>query len=57
MIDRLHVGTRAAHIVETRRNGRETVCRLRPDAFEELAARERTVLGLGHGDTTKAAAS
>lgn len=54
-----HLGRlRAAHIVETRRNGRETVCRLRPDAFEELAARERAVLGLERGgDTTKAAAS
>jgi ArsR family transcriptional regulator len=52
-----HLGRlRAARIVETRRNGRETVCRLRPEAFDELAARERAVLGLGRGgDTTKAA--
>lgn len=54
-----HLGRlRAARIVETRRNGRETLCRLRPEAFDELAARERAVLGLGRGgDTTKAAAS
>jgi ArsR family transcriptional regulator len=54
-----HLGRlRAAHIVETRRNGRETHCRLRPEAFDELAARERAVLGIGRGaDPTKAAAS
>jgi DNA-binding transcriptional ArsR family regulator len=48
---------RLAGLVETRRNGRETVCRLLPEAIEELEARERTVLGLVHGDSTKAAAS
>jgi DNA-binding transcriptional ArsR family regulator len=37
---------RAAGLVETRRNGRETVCRIRPEAFEAFAARERLVLGL-----------
>jgi DNA-binding transcriptional ArsR family regulator len=37
---------RAAGLIETRRNGRETVCRLRPEAFEAFAARERDVLGL-----------
>lgn len=53
-----HLGRlRAARIVETRRNGRETHCRLRPEAFEELAVRERAVLGLALPDTTKAAAS
>ena len=42
-----HLGKlRAAGIVETRRNGRETVCRLRPEAFEELAVRQRAALGL-----------
>jgi ArsR family transcriptional regulator len=41
-----HVGRlRAAGVVETRRNGRETVCRLRDEAFTEFAARERAVLG------------
>jgi DNA-binding transcriptional ArsR family regulator len=53
-----HLGRlRAARIVETRRNGRETVCRLRPEAFDELAARERAILGLAREDATKAAAS
>jgi DNA-binding transcriptional ArsR family regulator len=42
-----HLGKlRVAGVVETRRNGRETVCRLRPEAFEEIAARERKSLGL-----------
>lgn len=41
-----HIGRlRAAGVVETRRNGRETVCRLRQAAFDEFAARERAVLG------------
>jgi DNA-binding transcriptional ArsR family regulator len=41
-----HLGRlRAAGVVETRRKGRETVCRLREEAFEEFAARERAVLG------------
>lgn len=38
---------RAAGLIETRRNGRETLCRLRPEAFEAFAARQRLVLGLG----------
>jgi DNA-binding transcriptional ArsR family regulator len=37
---------RAAGLIETRRNGRETLCRLRPEAFEAFAARQRHVLGL-----------
>lgn len=42
-----HVGRlRAAGIVQTRRSGRETVCRLVPEAFETFAARERVALGL-----------
>ena len=41
-----HVGRlRAAGVVVTRRNGRETVCSLRPEAFDEFAAQERAVLG------------
>lgn len=41
-----HLGRlRAAGVVETRRQGRETICRLRPEAFSEFAARERAVLG------------
>jgi ArsR family transcriptional regulator len=42
-----HVGRlRAAGLVGTRRNGRETVCSLRADAYEAFVARERAVLGL-----------
>jgi DNA-binding transcriptional ArsR family regulator len=42
-----HVGRlRAAGLIETRRNGRETLCRLRHEAFEAFAGRERAVLGL-----------
>jgi DNA-binding transcriptional ArsR family regulator len=41
-----HLGRlRAAGVVETRRKGRETVCRLRGEAFAEFAARERAALG------------
>jgi ArsR family transcriptional regulator, arsenate/arsenite/antimonite-responsive transcriptional repressor len=42
-----HIGRlRVAGLVETRRNGRETLCHLRPDAFEAFVARERVILGL-----------
>ena len=42
-----HLGRlRAAGVVETRRQGRETICRLREEAFDEFAARERAVLGV-----------
>jgi ArsR family transcriptional regulator len=37
---------RAAGLVETRRNGRERVCRLRPDVWERFVERERMILGL-----------
>lgn len=37
---------RAAGIVETRRNGRETRIAIRAGAFAELAARERELLGV-----------
>lgn len=41
-----HIGRlRAAGVVVTTRNGRETVCRLRPEAFDEFAAQERAALG------------
>lgn len=36
---------RVAGLVETRRVGRETICTLRPAAFDEVAARERAILG------------
>ncbi len=52
-----HIGRlRVAGLVETRRSGRETVCRLRPEAFEASHARELTVLGL-LGRTSREAAS
>jgi ArsR family transcriptional regulator len=42
-----HVGRlRNAGVVETRRRGRETICRLRAEAFQEFAERERAVLGV-----------
>jgi DNA-binding transcriptional ArsR family regulator len=37
---------RAAGIVRSRRNGRETVCELQPDVFDIEAARERVALGV-----------
>ena len=42
-----HLGRlRAAGLVATRRSGRETVCSLRPEAFDAEVARERALLGL-----------
>jgi ArsR family transcriptional regulator len=42
-----HLGRlRAAGLVGTRRSGRETVCSLRPEAFDVQAVRERELLGL-----------
>ncbi len=42
-----HLGRlRAVGVVETRRKGRETVCRLRGEAFAEFAAQERVVLSV-----------
>ena len=55
-----HVGRlRGAGLVATRRIGRETVCSVRPEAFDAFAARQRTVLGLGDllDDATRSAAS
>ena len=37
---------RDAGIVSTERHGREVVIRLRPEAFDEVAASERAVLGI-----------
>ncbi len=51
-----HVGRlRAAGVVTTRRNGRETVCSIRPEAWDEFAARERSILGLASRDGGTAA--
>ena len=53
-----HVGRlRAAGLVVTRRSGRETVCRLRPEAFEEFAARQAAVLGIAAAAGPEQAAS
>ena len=42
-----HIGRlRVAGLVATRRNGRETLCSLRADAFEAFVVRERAILGL-----------
>ena len=42
-----HVGRlRAAGLVATRRLGRETFCRLRPERFDEFADRQAVILGL-----------
>ena len=42
-----HLGRlRTAGVVVTRRQGRETICRLREEAFTEFAAHERAVLGV-----------
>jgi DNA-binding transcriptional ArsR family regulator len=44
-----HIGKlRLAGVVATTRIGRETVCRLRAEAFAEFARRERAVLGLAY---------
>ncbi|MEO8229884.1 MAG: metalloregulator ArsR/SmtB family transcription factor [Chloroflexota bacterium] len=43
-----HLGKlRASGIVTTRRSGRETLCSLRAEAFDEALDRERALLGLG----------
>jgi ArsR family transcriptional regulator len=50
-----HLGKlRASGIVTTRRSGRETLCSLRPEAFEEASARERSLLGLGRPHSSPA---
>ena len=42
-----HIGRlRAAGLVETRRNGRETLIRLRREVWQAFVERERVVLGL-----------
>ena len=46
---------RVAGLVETRRNGRETVCRVRPDAWEAFVEAERATLGLAGAAARRAA--
>jgi DNA-binding transcriptional ArsR family regulator len=42
-----HIGRlRVAGLVDTRRSGRETVCRLRPEAFEATYQQELATLGI-----------
>jgi len=42
-----HVGRlKVAGIVETKRAGREVLCQLRPNVFDEVALRERILLGI-----------
>jgi DNA-binding transcriptional ArsR family regulator len=42
-----HVGRlRAAGLIGTRRAGRETVCRLLPEAFADFESRQAAVLGI-----------
>jgi ArsR family transcriptional regulator, arsenate/arsenite/antimonite-responsive transcriptional repressor len=42
-----HVGRlKAAGVVQTKRAGREVLCQLRPNVFDEVAERERVLLGL-----------
>ena len=48
-----HVGRlRAAGLIGTRRAGRETVCRLRPESFAEFESRQAAVLGINDFETT-----
>ena len=37
---------KAAGVVETRRTGREVFCQLRPNVFDEVAERQRVLLGM-----------
>jgi hypothetical protein len=48
---------RAAGLVSTRRAGRETVCRLRPEAFARFAERQAEILGLDGDNAPERAAS
>jgi DNA-binding transcriptional ArsR family regulator len=53
-----HVGRlRAAGLVTTRRIGRETFCRLRPEAFDAFAARQADILGIAAAVDRERAAS
>ena len=47
-----HVGRlKAAGVVLTKRAGREVLCRLRPNVFDEVAERERFLLGFAGAAT------
>jgi ArsR family transcriptional regulator len=50
-----HVGRlRVAGVVETRRAGREVLCQLRPNVFDEVVQRERVLLGLAGAEPVAA---
>jgi DNA-binding transcriptional ArsR family regulator len=49
-----HVGRlRAAGLIGTRRAGRETVCRLRPESFAQFESRQAAVLGINDFEATE----
>ena len=53
-----HIGRlRAAGLVRTRRAGRETFCRLLPEAFDAFTTRQAEVLGLTADPSPERAAS
>jgi ArsR family transcriptional regulator len=53
-----HVGRlKAAGVVQTRRAGREVMCQLRPNVFNEIAERERVLLGLAGAAAAAATAA
>jgi ArsR family transcriptional regulator len=42
-----HIGRlKAAGVIETKRAGREVFCQLRPNVFDEVAERQRILLGI-----------
>jgi ArsR family transcriptional regulator len=42
-----HIGRlKAAGVIETKRAGREVFCQLRPNVFDEVAERQRALLGI-----------
>jgi ArsR family transcriptional regulator, arsenate/arsenite/antimonite-responsive transcriptional repressor len=53
-----HIGRlRTAGLIETQRKGRETLCRLRGDAWQTFVDRERSILGLAASTEPGRAAS
>jgi ArsR family transcriptional regulator, zinc-responsive transcriptional repressor len=48
---------REAGLVVVERHGRESICRLRPETFTELIAREREILGYDKAPPTTAPAT
>ncbi len=47
---------KAAGLVQTKRTGREVFCQLRPNVFDEVAERERVLLGFAAVSTVAGAA-